>query len=163
MFEEFNFENEADDNNFTNLSLNDQASVYPQLVYRSIAVPTLVRNNNNNEHSFVAFQDSYRQCVPLDQNFDNLFLKNKNDQSYTYGITQTERNRSECPDKPVLLMRTHFEIEEDPPSPKSSPSPSSSMAKVVSRISACLQQFSEYDFSPFSQTEYMVSIAIYNI
>lgn len=143
------FENENDVNfNSNNLSLGDSASVYPQLVYRSIAVPTLARNDNN----FLAFQDSYRTAGPIDQNFDNLFLKTKNDQS-SYGITHTERNKNECPDKPVLLMRTHFEIEEEPSSPKSPQT--SSFSKIVSRLSACLLQFSEYDFSPFSPTDYM--------
>jgi len=150
MFEsDFSFDENENDNFNSNLSLGDPAATYPQLVYRSIAVPTLSRNEN----TFVAFQDSYRSHgAPIDQNLDNLFLKTKNDQS-SYGITHSERNKNECPGRPVLLMRTHFEIDEEPSSPKSAQT--STFSKVVSRLNACLLQFSEYDFSPFSQTDYM--------
>jgi len=150
MFEtdNFSFDENENDNFNSNLSLGDAAASYPQLVYRSIAVPTLSRADN----SFVAFQDSYRSSAPIDQNLDNLFLKNKSDHS-SYGISHIERNKNECPDRPVLLMRTHFEIEEEPSSPKSVQT--STFSKIVSRLNACLLQFSEYDFSAFSPTDYM--------
>ena len=148
MFEnDLSFDDEDHVNFSANYNYTESSSAYPQLVYRSISIPTLVRNEN----AFTAFHDSAHHGSKIDIQVDNLYLK-KSEQAYR--IIQTENNVNECPDRPVLLMRTNFEIEDEASSSKISQS--SSLSRIVNRITTFLLQFSDYDFSSFSQTEYLV-------